>query len=162
MNDEAGLQTLRDYLKAIDAICAGLGEVSDALPDRPMDSAYFKRFSVAERIASRALLKAFEQLQDLISKLIRLTLILENEDLTGLSARAIADRAETLNLISNADRWSALTKLRNRLVHEYPLTEEQQFHRFHEVWNEQFGLLAMIGVIYDFLREREYIGDDDD
>jgi hypothetical protein len=162
VNDSAALQTLRDYVRAIGAICTGLGEATDALPGRPMDFAYFSRFNAGERIASRALLKAFEQLQDLIAKLLRLILILENEDLTGLSARGIADRAEALQLIGNADRWSALTKLRNRLVHEYPLTEEQQFRRFLEVWTEQFGLLAMIGIIHDFLRDHDYIGDDHD
>jgi uncharacterized protein YutE (UPF0331/DUF86 family) len=162
MSKDAAHETLLDYRAAIDAVCTGLGEANNALAGRPINFDYFAKFAESERIASRALLKAFEQLQDLISKLIRLILVLEDEDLSGLSARGIAELAEKIGLVGNAARWSNLVRLRNRLVHEYPLTQEQQFNRFHEVWTAQYQLLGMIGVIEDFLRDRDYLGANDD
>ena len=150
------LQSLRDLLEAINDVSVGVGEARDLMGDVPASIEEMRNFSVIQRTASRAFLKGIEQLQDLLARAIRLVLILEQEDITGLSARALADRAESIGLIGSSDSWSALVKLRNQLVHEYPLSKAQQLRRLRDAWSAHIALYAVVAAISEFLRENGY------
>ncbi|WP_174274479.1 hypothetical protein [Sphingomonas bacterium] len=150
------LIALSDLLRAVDEVSVGLGEAMDAIEEFPAGVTEMEQWNAPKRIAARAVLKGVEQLQDLTARLLRTILTLENEDLTGLSARAIADRAESLSLIGSSDRWSAVVKLRNQLVHEYPLSKEQQFVRFRSAWDANTVLMSTLAVVFEFLRNNDY------
>lgn len=155
-------QALADMLQAIDDVSIGMSEAKEMMHPLPDSVQQMADRTMPQRIASRALLKSVEQLQDLIARALRMILILEEEDLTGLSARAIADRAESIGLIGSSDRWSALVKLRNQLVHEYPLPKNQQLARLQDAWAACGALLAHTATITSFLRESGYLDEDDD
>ena len=130
MREEQEALTLQ--LAAIADVGRGTDEALSLMGGVPHEPAGLLRMSVIERTAARALLKSVEQMQDLLARTLRLLLILEQEDLTGMSARAIADRAESLGMIPSTDEWSALVRLRNRLVHEYPASPHVQLARLRD------------------------------
>jgi hypothetical protein len=113
----------------------------------PADPPAFTQLDVIQRTATRALLKGVEQAQDLLARTLRLILIVEQIDVTGLSPRAIADRAETLGVLDSSDRWSALVRLRNQLVHEYPLPRLQQYSRFCDAWTAADDLRSIATIV---------------
>ena len=78
-------------------------------------------------------LKTVEQLEEQVARLFRTILLLNAVDVGGLFARDIADRMEALGIIDDAARWTEMVKLRNRLVHDYPLSREARFARLQEV-----------------------------
>lgn len=123
-----------DLLVAIEDVLAGVSEAKQLMGDLPADPAAFAQLDVVQRTAARALLKCVEQLQDLLARSLRTLLILEQVEVAGLSPRAIADRAETLGILESSDVWSALVRLRNQLVHEYPLPRLQQYARLSDAW----------------------------
>lgn len=123
MSETAEQEAFRDLQLAIDDVLAGVSEAKQLMGDLPADPAAFASLGLIQRTAARALLKCVEQVQDLLARALRMLSILEQVEVAGLSPRAIADRAETLGILDSSDRWSALVRLRNQLVHEYPLPD---------------------------------------
>jgi len=125
-------ETLMLQLAAVADVGRGTDEALSLMGQVPNEPAGLSQMSIIQRTAARALLKSVEQMQDLLARTLRLLLILEEEDMTGMSARAIADRAESLGMIPSTDEWSALVRLRNRLVHEYPASAHVQLARLRD------------------------------
>jgi uncharacterized protein YutE (UPF0331/DUF86 family) len=126
-------------------------EVLGTLSDRPED---LEQLSALQRLAARALLKCVEQMQDLLARSLRLILMLEQEDLEGMSARAIADRAESLGVIDSSDAWSALVRLRNRLAHEYPLGRAVQLTRLRDAVSACGDLNHIVASVSHYANSR--------
>lgn len=123
------LQRLLDRLErlgASTAIDVGL------LGPMPADVAAFEAMPPERGSAARALLKSFEQSQDQLSRVFRLVPTLLAEDTERWFARDYADYMERLGILDAARDWSRVGKLRNQLVHDYPLDAEVQFSRLLE------------------------------
>lgn len=116
-------------------VVAGIGEIAifviDALPVPDDDLA---ALTVQQRIASIALLKRFEQLQDLVTQLARLWLTLELERVDRMTVRDLANQMEKFGIVDDADEWVAMRELRNNLVHEYPVGGQERADRVNECW----------------------------
>ena len=149
MTDVAPL--LRGGLERCARIVAGCEELIPFLaPVLPIQDDDLARLPVIERIASIALLKRYEQLQDMIGRLFRTYLSWEGEDVRDMSRRDHANRMERYHLIGDADDWMDFLDLRNRLVHEYPVNEVEQVDRVNECW----AAIPRLTDIYDKLRQR--------
>lgn len=90
---------------------------------------------VIQRIASIALLKRFEQLQDQSARLARAVIELDLEQHRRLTVRDIANEMERRSVVEDADEWTDLNNLRNQLVHEYPVGDREQVERVNECWS---------------------------
>jgi hypothetical protein len=86
-------------------------------------------------MAATAMLKQFEQIEGLLSGLFRATLRTLGVRLKGLYAQDIGNRMVELDIIDDADRWVAIVKLRNELVHEYPLGSSDRYDRFASAYD---------------------------
>jgi len=148
-------EALAIQLSAIADVGRGTEEALSLMGHVPDEPTGLARMSVIERTAARALLKSIEQMQDLLARTLRLLLILEEEDLTGMSARGIADRAESLGIIPSTDEWSALVRLRNRLVHEYPASPEVQLARLRDAVAAAAALNTIHLAILAFSEQRK-------
>lgn len=147
MTETPERKALGDLLLAAQDVLSGMSEARTALGMVPSGPDDFVAMPLLQRLASRALLKCVEQLQDLLARSLRATLILEQIDPAGLSPRAIADRAEALGILPDSDRWSQLVRLRNQLVHEYPLPRLQQFARFVDAWDATDDLTSIAASV---------------
>jgi uncharacterized protein with HEPN domain len=124
--EQAILATL---VTASDAVATGLDEAIGLLGPAPQSLDAFLALGLIERTAAAALLKRVEQQQDIIARLFRTALIADGADVSGMTARDIANRMEKVGALADASIWSALARLRNRLVHEYPADAAEQFDR---------------------------------
>jgi hypothetical protein len=147
-------EMFEQLVQAINDVASGLGEAATLMGSVPERPSALESLTPIQRTAARAFLKAIEQLQDLTAKALRLVLILEQEDLAGLSARAIADRAVSIGIMDDSDEWSALVKLRNRLAHEYPLSRDVQLARLNDAWAAQASLLRISAGVLAFGKRR--------
>lgn len=117
------------------ALRAGIEEIAlDLEPLIPATVAGLKGATRHQRIASVALLKRVEQLQDVLARLLRALAAWRGQDAAGLSLRDLGNLAAQLGGIDDAEEWMALVRLRNRLVHEYPLDEVEQAARVDACW----------------------------
>jgi hypothetical protein len=81
----------------------------------------------------QAFLKTFEQLQDLTAnRLIRAILVDLAIDTTGWSARDAFDKMESLGALQDAREFRKIAQLRNRLVHEYPMSSDRRAQRIND------------------------------
>ncbi|GGB28101.1 hypothetical protein GCM10011380_17130 [Sphingomonas metalli] len=134
-----------------DRIVAGFDDLRPVLaPVLPVTGDDLTKLPPAERIASIALLKRYEQLQDMLGRLFRAYLTWELEDVREMTRRDQANQLERLGVVADADDWVAAAELRNRLVHEYPIDEAEQVDRVNDTWNASFGLIK----VYTKLRAR--------
>jgi len=118
-----------------DRIVAGIEDLRPFLdPVLPVAGGDLSTLPVVERIASIALLKRYEQLQDMLGRLLRAYLSWELEDVREMTRRDQANQAEKFGLVDDADDWMEAAELRNRLVHEYPVQESEQVDRVNECW----------------------------
>lgn len=90
--------------------------------------------SLQEQAGTTAFIKRFEQLQDLLARLVRLIAGWEGVDAGSMSQRDLGDWLEKRFLAVEAIEWMVAARLRNRLVHEYPIEEEEQVRRLNECW----------------------------
>lgn len=131
--------TVEDVIHAgvarCDRIVAGIDELRPFLePVLPVSGDDLYALPVIERIASIALLKRYEQLQDMLARLLRAYVSWELEDVRAMSRRDQANQAEKFGMVADADDWMEAAELRNRLVHEYPVEEAEQVDRVNECW----------------------------
>lgn len=127
----------------------------------PATDAGLRELPVVERIASVALLKRYEQLQDLIGQLGRAVLAFELEDARGMTRRDFANWLEKLHVVEDADDYIAANELRNRLVHEYPLDEDEQTGRVNASWAGFPDLVAMVEALRKHMLTRDFAFDVD-
>ncbi len=125
-----------------DRIVAGFDDLRPILtPVLPVTGDDLSLLPLVERIASIALLKRYEQLQDMLGRLFRAYLTWELEDVRDMTRRDQANQLEKLGIVADADDWVGAAELRNRLVHEYPIDEAEQIDRVNDTWNASFGLI---------------------
>lgn len=142
---------IRAAVARCDRIVAGVGDLRPFLdPVLPIAGSDIDGLPVVERIATIALLKRYEQLQDMLGRLFRAYLDWEAEDVRAMTRRDQANQLEKLRVIKDADDWVEATELRNRLVHEYPIDEDEQLERVNTCWSAIFRLIEA----YDGLRVR--------
>jgi hypothetical protein len=116
----------------IRSLLVALDEDSALLGSAPSDVAAFETMGRSSRVGSRALLKTVEQLEDQMMRLFRTILRLRDVDTKDLYARDVTNRMEALEIVADTESWMAVVKLRNRLVHDYPLTSEARFTKLTE------------------------------
>ena len=97
--------------------------------EAPDDLAEFDQMASHRRSASRAVLKSFEQIEDQLARAFRVIPQLMAVDARRWFARDHADFMERWGVLDNAADWTKIVKLRNELVHDYPLKADVQFAR---------------------------------
>lgn len=122
-------------LARIDALLVALEEDTGDLGALPIDMAAFAALRRSQRVASRALLKSVEQTEDQLARLFRLLPALKLIDTSGWFAQDYANFAEKLGILDDSFAWTAIIKLRNRLVHDYPLDPEAQLDMLTKAYN---------------------------
>lgn len=125
-------ELLAKLLRALDAILAGADSAARVLGPFPGTVDEFVALDELRSVGARALLKAVEQAQDVLARVFRTYLLAEQTDLAEMTARDIANRMEKYGLLADADAWSGLVRLRNRLAHEYPVSPTSQRERVAE------------------------------
>ena len=110
----------------------------------PADLTEFDSMASHRQSAARAVLKSFEQIEDQLSRVFRLIPLLLGEDSGRWFARDHADYMERLGVLDAASAWSPVVKLRNQLVHDYPLDAQVQFDRLVEA----IGYLPFLAEIH--------------
>lgn len=119
---------------------------------------------VAERVrhgseeaieAQDAFIQRFAQAADhVLRKLFPRTLaVLEVSD-EALAFLDALDRLERIGLIDDAEQWSGVARLRNRLIHEYALSEQDLADDLNAAWSAAGLLTAQIKRIERHLHER--------
>jgi hypothetical protein len=154
--------TTEDLIKAAAARCdriiAGFDDLRPILtPVLPIIDDDQSRLPLIERIASIALLKRYEQLQDMLGRLFRAYLTWELEDVRAMTRRDQANQLEKLGIVEDADDWIGAAELRNRLVHEYPIDEAEQVDRVNDTWGASSGLIQAYATLRARLAEQGLI-----
>lgn len=119
-------EVLAAIMARLDALLIACAEDETALGGIPGDMVAFAAMPPSRRVASRALLKTVEQLEDQLARLFRLLPKLMLEDSAGWHVQDYANFAEKLGILDDGLGWSAIVRLRNRLVHDYPLVPGAQ------------------------------------
>ena len=119
-------EILSAILARLEALVLACDEDQEALGPVPDNLASFSALPRGRRVASRALLKTVEQMQDQLARLFRLLPKLRAIDTVGWYSQDYANFAEKQGVLEDGLGWSEIVKLRNRLVHDYPLTAEAQ------------------------------------
>lgn len=137
---EAALERCRQVAEGVEEVRPDLVGI---LPARSMVEIKAER-SVS--IASVALLKRVEQLQDLLVRLMRALVTWEGADAQAMTARDLANWMEKQGVLV-ANDWMELTLLRNRLVHEYPIDLAEQLKRVNESWSAADRLEQVLAIL---------------
>jgi hypothetical protein len=111
----------------IAALLLALEEDLAVSGQQPTTFADYEGRDASQRVGSRALLKTVEQLEDQLARLFRTLLHMLDVDTSGWFAQDIANQMEKLEIVADAGQWMRVVKLRNRLVHDYPIDPEAQF-----------------------------------
>jgi uncharacterized protein YutE (UPF0331/DUF86 family) len=148
---------LRATLLRCNRLSDGIDELRPLLsPHLPTQVAALETLPLIERIASIALLKRVEQLQDMIARLVRLVAVWELLDTAAMTRRDIANWMEKSRFVEDADHWVDLTLLRNRLVHEYPIDEAEQVRRVNQCWDAATQLQSIVTAIVTYLSKKGF------
>lgn len=151
--------TTEDLIRAAAARCdrivGGFDDLRPILtPVLPIVGDDLSQLPLVERIASIALLKRYEQLQDMLGRLFRVYLTWELEDVRAMTRRDQANQLEKLGVVPDADEWVGAAELRNRLVHEYPIDEAEQIDRVNDTWVASSGLIQAYSILRARLAEQ--------
>ena len=148
---------LRATLLRCRRLSDGIDELRPLLATHlPTEERALEAFPLIERIASIALLKRVEQLQDMIARLVRLVATWELFDTAVMTRRDIANWMEKSRFVEDADHWVDLTSLRNRLVHEYPIDEAEQVRRVNQCWDAATQLQSIVAAIVTYLSKKGF------
>lgn len=123
-------EIVADQLEAIARVVRSALETLPIIGTMPSNDVEFDAMTALQRMAATAMLKEFEQLEGLLSGLFRAILRTLGVRLKGLYPLDIANRMAELGVLSDPERWVAIVKLRNELVHEYPLGSSDRYDRF--------------------------------
>lgn len=142
---------------AAEAVAVGLDEALELLGGPPQSVESFGRLDKIQRTAAAALLKRVEQLQDILARMFRTALLADGVDISGMTARDVANRMEKVGGLADARAWSDLVRLRNRLAHEYPVAVAEQFDRVASAVAAAPALHRIRIDLLGFLREQELL-----
>ena len=123
----------RDVMARLTALETALAEDAALLGAPPQSVDEFEAMAMTSRSASRALMKSFEQFEDQVARSFRLVPTMLGVATDGWYMQDFADFMEKNGVVADADVWMAVVKLRNRLVHDYPLQAHSQFAKLAEV-----------------------------
>ena len=137
-------EILDRLLQRLDRLHLSVADDIAWLERPPSDLAEFATMASHRRSASRAVLKSFEQLQDQLARTFRVIPKMMGQDTLNWTARDHGDFMEKQGVFDDAADWSRVVKLRNQLVHDYPLDEQLQFDRLIQV----LGLLPLLSTTY--------------
>lgn len=125
-------QILDRLIERLDKLRASAASDLELLGEVPSDVAGFDAMPPNRQSAARAFLKSFEQIEDQLSRVFRAIPKQMGEDDQRWFARDYADLMERVGVLDDASDWSRVVKLRNQLVHDYPLEPQVQFDRLIE------------------------------
>lgn len=125
-------EVLADLVARVEQLLTSADEALELAAPMPNDLAAFESMSMTQRVATKAVIKSVEELEEQVMRLFRTILHLLAVDTADLYARDIADHMEQLGIVADAAGWMEVVKLRNRLVHDYPLTPEARFDKLVE------------------------------
>lgn len=128
-------ELLTDLVDQLDRIARGAAVDRAMLGDPPATLEAFGTMTPSAQSASRALLKSFEQYVDTLQRAIRTQLRFTGYRLKGLTPIDVANKAEELEQIADAQRFLKLIDLRNELTHEYPDAAHTRFERLLDALN---------------------------
>lgn len=126
-------EVMHDLLRQGKASLVGIDEAMAIIGLFPESVDEFGTMNVSARVGSTALIKDFEQLQDIIASLFRTILKALGQSLKGLYALDIGEHMVVLSIIEDAAGWLKIVKLRNSLVHEYPTDSAKRFEQLSSV-----------------------------
>jgi uncharacterized protein with HEPN domain len=142
---------------ASESVAIGLREAIQLMGPVPQTADAFLALGLVERTAATALLKRVEQQQDIVARLYRTALIADGVDVSGMTARDIANRMEKLGALADVRVWSDLVRLRNRLAHEYPVAITEQFDRVVSAAAAISALDTIRGDLIAFLQRQSLL-----
>ena len=116
---------IQDLLVSLDAGVA-------AIRPLPEDGPALDAKLPIEKLVASGFLKTVEQLEDQLARLFRTILTANDIDIKGMFARDFADYMEQLGIVDDAAQWMAIVKMRNRLVHDYPVKSDARRARLVE------------------------------
>lgn len=148
---------LAKLIGALDAVLAGADAAARIMGPVPDTIADFVAMDDLRSTGARALLKAVEQAQDLSARIFRTYLIAEQIDVSGMTARDIANKMEKYGMLADAHAWSALVRLRNRLAHEYPVGPTTQRERVVDALTAVPVLRTIRDDLLPTLRSKGYL-----
>jgi hypothetical protein len=148
------MEIIADIVERIRALRVSLDEAFELAGPKPIDEAAFEAMGKIERVASTAAIKVVEQLEDQLARLFRTILQAMLVDTDGWFAQDIANRMEQLGVVANANAWVGVIKLRNRLVHDYPISRGAQFTRLNEAHDASVILHDSADRAIAFLKDR--------
>ena len=154
--DAPEVAILRKLATALDAVLSGADDALALLGPLPVDVPAFLALDRVERTAARALLKAFEQAQDILARIYRTYLLSEQIDISGMTARDIANRMEKYGMLADAAIWASLVRMRDRLAHEYPVSPTEQLERVTETAAAVSALRTIRSDLSASLRAKGY------
>jgi hypothetical protein len=101
-----------------------------------------------------AFLKRFEQTADhLLRKLFPLTIAAADASREVLPFRDVLDRLHRFSLIDEPATWVSLNELRNRLVHDYALDNEELAADLSAAWHLSPMLLQQVSTLRQYASE---------
>lgn len=152
MNRQDAMDATREALIAAEALAAHVLRLRERLrPMLPLVAQAYRADEDVERL--HAFLRFFEQLHDLIGrKLFRGAITIVDEDASALSAKALVLRLEQIEAIASRRDWLTLSEVRNRLVHDYPVTAEAFADHVNAAEGSLDLLLGTLRRLGDFLR----------
>lgn len=110
----------------------------------PMAEVQVDALTLDEEDKVLAFLKRFEQFADMVHRTLRLLAqIAELGRIERLTPRDVANRAEKLGLVEDAEIWARIVRARNHLTHEYALNAATRVQRMNEAWALREPLAAM-------------------
>ncbi len=129
---DADRQIINDIVTRLRDLLVSLDAGVEAVRPLPVDGDALTSLPPLEKLVASGYIKTIEQLEDQLARLFRTILVVNDVDLTGLFARDIADMMDKLEIVDDVERWSSLVRLRNKLVHDYPLTSASRLARLIE------------------------------
>lgn len=133
-------EIIADQIAAVRAVCRSARETLPLIGLMARDDASYEAMTALQKIATTAMLKEFEQLEGLLNGLFRAILRALGVRLKGLYPLDIANRMAELDILDDPARWVTIVKLRNELVHEYPISTSDRYDRFAAA-HDSFPLL---------------------
>lgn len=152
-------ELIADLLAQVEASAVALSESVPLIDPFPEDAEAFKALPVIGRVAATAMFKEVEQLEGGLASLFRVILKSMGVGLKGLYPMDIANHMIELDVLDDATEWLKIVKLRNELVHEYPLAAPDQFAQFSRAHTAIATLLDATRRVAGLIAARKLLDD---
>lgn len=141
----------------ISALVISLDEALQVAGPAPATLQSFGQRSMIERVASKSVVKSVEQVEEQLARLFRTILQVRAIDTNGWYAQDIANHMEKIGIVADAATWVNVIKLRNRLVHDYPIDPQSQFSKLLEAYKAADFLRETAGRAIAYVKEHDLI-----